>query len=464
MELLILLGLVGVAGAFVGLSSDDDDPAPAEDPADPDIVSLNGGPRAEELEGTEADDSIDARGGDDLVQGFGGNDLLLGGSGEDTLVGGDGDDTIEGGRGDDRILDDVGDDSLIGGEGNDTIRSSIGNDTLFGGDGDDLIEASFRFAIPQPLPPTNLIDGGSGDDTLNFKDDSTVTGGSGADSFRLDEDMRNDVTSRIEDFDPDEDTLHVRVATAGSDGGGFSLVPRTDGLGNDLYLDDDLVVEILSAKDFTLADLDIDVGLFETPGGVTSYAVGPNDVEAGVQHIGSIGDDSITGSADDDRLQGNRGSDILIGGAGDDTLIADGGFAVVSRTEGLIVRVETDTADGGDGDDLIISRDGNIVTGGEGSDVFGIVPGPYFQIGDIQYPPTVITDFDPAEDQIVIASADVDATPVPSDITVRVLDDGTGAEVLVDGRVAAIVYGGQSLTADDVQIGDRDFTGDYRPP
>ena len=55
-----------------------------------------------------------------------------------------------------------------------------------------------------------------------------------------------------------------------------------------------------------------------------------------------------------------------------------------------------------------------------------------------------------------------DPAPARSDITVRPLDDGTGAEVLLNDRVVAIVYGGQDLTADDIQIGDADFTGDYR--
>ncbi len=536
MELLILLGLVGVAGAFVGLTGDDDDPAPEEDPANPDFLSINGTARAEELEGTEGQDSVYGSGGDDLIQTFAGNDILRGGSGEDTLEGGSGNDTILGGRGDedahggegddsldggegrdaldgddgDDILtggegndrldggngDDTlwggtdadylrgraGDDSLDGGDGDDRLTDLIGENTLFGGAGNDTISAGRWFTTDPTQPATHLIDGGSGDDFIVFADNSTVTGGSGADRFLMDEDMRNDTTSRIEDFDPDEDSLTINVLTQGSSGDGFSLIARPDGLGNDLYLDDNLVVEILSTKSFTLADMNISVQLLWTPDGTSTHTIGPNDAETGIGFTASIGDDSITGTAGDDVLRGALGSDTLVGGdgndalfgnsgsdelrgdAGDDTLHGEGHRNITFVDGNQVIEFETDTLDGGDGDDLLIMRSGHVATGGDGSDVFGIAPAAIDPAFTEQFPPTIITDFNPAEDFVVLGPTQGAAAPAPADITVSALADGTGAEVLINDRVVAIVYGGQDLTADDIQIGDANFTGDYRTP
>ena len=70
--------------------------------------------------------------------------------------------------------------------------------------------------------------------------------------------------------------------------------------------------------------------------------------------------------------------DLLIGSEGDDTLTGNFG--------------EPDVMDGRGGDDLLFVRDGNVATGGKGSDVFGVSDGAK----------AVITDFDPEEDALQV--------------------------------------------------------------
>src|ERR1043165_470167 len=83
---------------------------------------------------TGAADSIDGGGGNDTASGSGGNDTINGGPGNDNLTGGNNDDVVTGG---------------------------IGNDVAFLGAGTD------RF-IWNPGDASDLVDGGTGTDTLQF--------------------------------------------------------------------------------------------------------------------------------------------------------------------------------------------------------------------------------------------------------------------------------------------------------
>lgn len=109
------------------------------------MADITGTPADETLDGTAFNDRIVAGDGDDTVMGLGGDDLL---SGQD------------------------GDDLLNGGSGDDTLRGGAGADTMIGGSGSDLIYAG------DPL--LDVIDGGSGHDTLSF---AFVTEGVRLDQF-----------------------------------------------------------------------------------------------------------------------------------------------------------------------------------------------------------------------------------------------------------------------------------------
>lgn len=79
--------------------------------------------------------------------------------------------------------------------------------------------------------------------------------------------------------------------------------------------------------------------------------------------LGGAGDDTLDGGADDDRLAGGDGDDTLTGGEGNDELVAGAG----------------DTAEAGEGDDLIIvSTDDaapSLIDGGAGNDTVKLIGG-----------------------------------------------------------------------------------------
>lgn len=94
---------------------------------------------ADRFRGGGGDERVAGGDGDDLLEGAGGQDLLMGGANNDTLIGGAGNDGLFGEYGADRIV-------------------TEGGDYVSGGAGDDRIEAG-DFAF-------ELVDGGSGFDTL----------------------------------------------------------------------------------------------------------------------------------------------------------------------------------------------------------------------------------------------------------------------------------------------------------
>ena len=95
--------------------------------------------------GTTENLVLNANGGDDTftagnglatliqltVDGGAGNDTITGGDGDDVLLGGDGNDIINGGRGNDMALLGAGDDTFVWnpGDGSDTVEGQAGTDT-----------------------------------------------------------------------------------------------------------------------------------------------------------------------------------------------------------------------------------------------------------------------------------------------------------------------------------------------
>ena len=184
---------------------------------------------------------------------------------------------------------------------------------------------------------------------------------------------------------------------------------------------------------------------------------------------GGEGDDRVRGGADDDLLIDHAGADTMFGYDGDDTIASAGLFDSVEALGALKGTTETpaegesfadfagqftgdtvdesitddegDVIDAGPGDDVILAGKGDTVTGGAGAD--GIV---YYHIGGeeaTEDDPVVVTDFDPAEDAMVISyGSDSASDPVIGE------DANGNATISIDGSVVTVLQG---VTAQDLQ-------------
>lgn len=139
--------------------------------------SISGGKGDDEIFGLSGNDCLHGDEGDDLIKGGSGNDFASGGKGDDRIEGGSGDDNLSGGEGSDKLFggsgkDNIfggkGDDLLDGGDGDDNLYALEGNDTVSAGSGDDNIYSGLGSLAPNGQH--NVIDGGSGNDTVNYTD------------------------------------------------------------------------------------------------------------------------------------------------------------------------------------------------------------------------------------------------------------------------------------------------------
>ncbi|UWQ26438.1 hypothetical protein K3553_08225 [Leisingera aquaemixtae] len=196
--------------------------------------------------------------------------------------------------------------------------------------------------------------------------------------------------------------------------------------------------------------------------------------------VGGTGDDFMRGGAGDDYLIDNAGSDTLHGDTGDDRIVTTSGIdgeGIVGLSRGLsdgsitdlsglaeFVNPDTDLDESADsvsagyGDDTVIAGDGDTVSLGEGNDT--LVVGDWVVSED---DPVIVTDFDPAEDQLIYS---YDGEGLPPRLSVQTIGDGTGDEgqgsallFADDVFVARIQGAGGLLTVSDVSIVDRASDG-----
>ena len=147
------------------------------EPNNPNVPGPGGGTNSNDtLTGTAAGEKICGLLGNDVIKAEAGNDTVFGdicdvkakpivgtqagAGGNDTLNGGAGNDTVYGAAGNDKLFGDAGNDKLFGGDGNDQLSGGAGKDTLDGGKGNDKLT---------PGADTNVVKGGTGDDTVNAK-------------------------------------------------------------------------------------------------------------------------------------------------------------------------------------------------------------------------------------------------------------------------------------------------------
>ncbi len=93
------------------------------------------------LMGDAADNLQTGEGGDDVAMGRGGSDTVSVGSGDDFVDAGAGDDTVFAGSGNDMVYGGDGADVIMGGEGDDLITAGNGDDNVMGGKGNDAFVA-----------------------------------------------------------------------------------------------------------------------------------------------------------------------------------------------------------------------------------------------------------------------------------------------------------------------------------
>jgi Ca2+-binding RTX toxin-like protein len=268
--------------------------------------------------------------------------------------------TVNGGDGDDRIIGSAGNDLVNGGRGNDTALLGAGNDTFVWnpGDGSDVVE------------------GQAGTDTLQFNGanvneniDISANGG----RARLFRDVGN-VTMDLNGVE------HVNVVALG----GADTITVNDLTGtnvNQVAIDlaatpgsgvgdgqaDTIVINGTNGNDVitvtenngvvTVSGLATDVTItgFEAANDrIVINGLGGDDV-INASGLGGAMLFTANGGDGDDVLIGSRGNDVLSGGAGDDILIGNGGL---------------DVLDGGPGANVVFNAPtvaGNTVTATDGS-------------------------------------------------------------------------------------------------
>jgi Ca2+-binding RTX toxin-like protein len=344
----------GENGADTMIWNPGDDTDLNEGGAGGDIVQVNGGGGAEQFTttangtrvrfdrinpapfaidiGTSEKLVLNANGGEDSFSATGNLAALIG-------------ITVDGGSGNDTMFGSNGADLLLGGDGNDVVDGQQGNDVGFLGAGNDTFEWD-------PGDANDTVEGQDGTDTMLFNGSNAAeTFEAAANGGRLL--FTRNIASVVMDTDDVElvdvrslggaDTLDVndlsgtdvmRVdADLASTGGAGDLQP--DNVVVQATNGDDAVVASGNAAGVSTSGLAAQVnvtGAEAVTDRLTINALAGDDVVEGSDlQTGAIGftadggdgNDVLIGGDDDDVLRGGPGDDVLIGGDGTDVL--DGG-------------------------------------------------------------------------------------------------------------------------------------------
>jgi outer membrane autotransporter protein len=412
-----------------------------------DVITLNGATIGKFIVGNEGNDSIFLRSGSvgANVHGYAGDDIIelsgatvggsiFGGEGADVVQllsgrvnghveGGDGNDdifvgaigapgpsvggVIDGGNGNDDIFmysGTVG--SVAGNSGADVLNLYGGTVTLSGnavtgGDGDDTINLGGPPIPPPPAPPPNpplapltlaingTVDGGAGNDTINFMSGSVLAlaGGAGNDVFSLDGGTITSTGTALDGGDGDDViTLNGTSLTGTVDGGAGndiisvktgSVLALVGGTGNDTFnLDGGTVTSTGTGLDGGDGD-----DVINLAGTVLSGAV-----------LGGTGNDALTWSSGSLlSFSGGDGSDTAVVNATeyDGTQVLDGGDdtgTADSFIDELTINGKTFSTSGSNltnWETFILSGGGMTLT--DGSLAVGLAPGTGLFLSDGAY-------------------------------------------------------------------------------
>jgi Ca2+-binding RTX toxin-like protein len=394
-------------------------------------TNLFGSTGNDTLTGGSGGDQLFGQAGNDALLGRGGFDLLFGGSENDTLTGGDADDRAFGQSGNDRMIWNPGDDTDLneGGDGTDTVEVNGGGGAeqftttangarvrfdrltpapfaidigtseklvLNANGGDDRFSATGNLAALIGI----TVDGGAANDTLLGSNGADLLlGGDGADF--ADGQQGNDVAllgAGDDSFQWDPgDGSDVVEGQAGTDAMAFN--GSNIGENMDVSANGQRVRFFRNVANITMDLDDVESIVANTFGGADNLVVGDLsgtdvvDVEADLAAPGggddlqpdnvianaTNGDDvvTVTGTGPDARVSGLAALISVSGAvAGSDrvTVNALAGDDVVDAT-GLAASSALLTADGGDGDDVLLGGAGNdTLLGGAGDDV--LIGGP----------------------------------------------------------------------------------------
>ena len=383
--------------------------------------TISGGGGDDILVGGQLDDTINGDDGNDLVYGGGGNDSLHDSSGNDTLYGGAGDDSFH------AVRDGGGLDEFFGGEGDDVFNYmayETGAHEIYSnsevveavGEGIDTIVTNYyNFTLSPSSNVENLIventqyqwhtwnyqsvvsrriTGNELDNTILVRGNPmsgahlVIDGGAGSDtmigsnasetyvvdaigdvviedaSFTSVDTVRSHFSYSLENTPQIENIELVSGGTTATGNAGNNRLDGssaigsnvlTGGVGDDTYVigADDIVVELENEGFDT-----VEIRAF--PEGPKTYFVDQNgaSIELFKLHA-DAGASGIVGNDAANLLVGNGSGNYLAGGGGNDELRSGGsGYQ------------QSDTLDGGDGDDLLIGGHGTGIQmiGGTGND------------------------------------------------------------------------------------------------
>ena len=282
-----------------------------------------------------------------------GDDTLRGNDGNDWLQGGDGNDNIIGGLGDDIMVDLAGDDTLKGGDGDDAISSGqgFGGDLNQGGRGKDFIVGGNDMTESFAGPGDDFVFAGDAEDTV-FGDDGDDWIEAGKGPFNL---LQGDNGAPFQD-DPNEPGHDVLDGDGGeqdydSEGGDDIMlagpgIQRSEGM---------LGFDWVSHKNDPLpADSDMDFTGLLPPG-----------IETNRDRFDLV--EALSGWSKDDVL---RGDDRDVADLGVEHELNQEGIDRINGLAGVLPAGTTsfnagNIILGGDGSDLIEGRGGDDVIDGD---------------------------------------------------------------------------------------------------
>ena len=371
-------------------------------------------------------DQLFGESGNDTLLGKGGNDLLFGGNDNDTLTGGDADDQAFGQSGNDRMIWNPGDDTDLneGAAGTDSVEVN-------GGNGLEQFTATangtrVRFDRLNPAPfaidigtSENLVlNANGGDDSFSATGNLaalikiTADGGTGNDTLLGSNGIDILLGGDGNDFVDGQQGNDVGFLGAGDDtfqwdpGDGNDVIEGQDGADRMLFNGSAANERMETSANggrvrFTrdIANIVMDLDDVET---IVANALGGTDtitvndlsgtdltrVDAALAQTGGIDDNA----ADNVIVNATNGDDVaVVAGSGTTTQVLGlaarvnltGAFAASDRVtvnalagddvvdaSGLAANAALLTADGGNGDDILIGGDGNdTLLGGAGDDV-----------------------------------------------------------------------------------------------
>ena len=390
------------------------------------ILQINALDGHDEIIGNDQTNRIDAGDGNDFVDAGGGNDVLFGGNGFDILFGGAGRDYIQGGKGNDFLdggeegdvyqyfsvandgFDEIMDTGTTGRDiilaADDSVELGLGMSfsiengieiisrgansdltiqgsdegnnwnfdgiVLYGiasinsGDGMDIVRGGDRADIIMGEAGHDQIYGGARRDTLYGGDDADfLFGEAGGD--KLFGDAGNDILTG----GAGNDTL--------TGGDGYDIFVFESGSGRDVVTDFNVNEDLI---DLTAFNTDIsDVRISQSKAGTTLFIgssrvllenvfrddiTQDNFIFVDPDTIPVEGDMVIKGGNDTDTLEGGSGNDEISSSHGDDTAYGNGGDDLIDGGNG------NDALYGGAGNDELIGSHGDDnLFGGEGNDI-----------------------------------------------------------------------------------------------